>query len=67
MKFKFGVMVHQRVSLDELDAEDRETNPTGYHYVEVYFDPLEAALDEFHSTVPIACLDDFDISIEEIE
>jgi hypothetical protein len=26
-------------------------------------DPVEAALDVFHATVPVACLDDFDILV----
>lgn len=33
---------------------------------EIQADNEEHALDEFHETYPIACLDDFEIDIEEV-
>lgn len=64
MKKRFKVTVKQIAPDEALDHDDREENPSGEHFVEEVSE--DAALDEFHATVPIACLDDFDISIEEM-
>lgn len=46
------------------DPEDIDDSPVGLHYI--YAEDEELALDEFHWTIPISCLDDFDIEVEEL-
>lgn len=50
------------------DHEDRLQNPKGTYAGIVKAknkkDAKEMALDEFHETIPIGCLDDFDINID---
>lgn len=46
------------------DFEDIEEDPRGTY--EIKAESEDQALDEFHSTIPIACLDDFTITIKEI-
>ena len=68
------VKVEQLVSYDELDLEDRDPNLVGGHVITAYVqegdvaeegETLEekAILDKFHATVPISCLDDFNITV----
>lgn len=46
------------------DADDRDCPPTGeYIYVA---DTSDQALDNFHAEIPIGCLEDFEIDIDEI-
>ena len=67
MEYAGYVEVIQLVKDDELDGEDRQSNPTGYYEYEICADnddaAVEATKDEFHSLVPIHVLDDFDIKV----
>jgi hypothetical protein len=58
----YTVTVRQLVEDTALDEDDKITNPSGTHVIEDARDS-EHALDLFHRTVPIACLDDFEISV----
>jgi hypothetical protein len=53
------------VSDEELNHKDREDNPSG----EYMFNgtDIEDAMVNFHSTVPLSSLEDFDISIEIVD
>ena len=62
---KYKITVKQLVKNHQLDYDDREENPSG-----VYFQTAENkddALDDFHFTVAISCLDHFKIDIEEVK
>lgn len=63
--YQVRVNVSRIVSKKELDPDDRRFNPTGEYEFEVEAEnslhAAEKALDEFHRTVPIACLEDFAI------
>lgn len=61
---KYRIEVTQTVGNHELDPDDRIDNPSGVHHF--YSDSEEHALDDFHSTIPIACLEDFDIDCMEV-
>lgn len=61
---KFSIMVKQLVPDRELDYDDLQENPSGEYIVEG--EDEEDALDEFHHTVPIACLDHFDIEVRKV-
>lgn len=60
----YKITVKQIVPEEELAREDRDENPTGEY--EHRAENEDEALDEFHAEIPIACLDDFDIEIEEL-
>ena len=61
---KYVITVEQ--TADKLsDGEDELHNPQGVYYETA--DTEDEALDEFHSRVPIGCLEDFDITIEKYE
>ena len=62
---EFVVTVKQLVSDEELDHDDFNDNPSGEH--RVFGTDNDDALNEFHATIPIACLDDFEITIHEFE
>lgn len=59
----FKITVTQLVPDSELDHDDKEENPAGEHIRRSA--TQDEAMDDFHNSVPIACLDDFDITIEE--
>ena len=60
---RFRIVVEQLVSDDKLLREDdRRTNPTG-RYLYAAGDARQA-LDRFHHEIPIACIDDFSITVE---
>jgi hypothetical protein len=57
----YRISVRARVPQQEMtDPEDRLEDPSG-DYDRWAFDE-ESALDRFHETVPIGCLDDFEIT-----
>lgn len=56
----FMVTVEAMCAIPELDEEDRGV--PGYYIVTGQEDE-ETALDEFHCTIPIGCLDDFQITV----
>jgi hypothetical protein len=58
----FKVTVTQIVPDEELDGDDTDTNPKGTYTYEARDE--EDALDQFHETVPVSCLDDFDIEAQ---
>ena len=69
---RFKITMTQLVDDDELDSDDRAEH--GEHGVDGTFeasvieaDTEEHALDEFHASVPIAVLDDYDIDCEEVK
>jgi hypothetical protein len=66
--FRLKISVVRLVPIDELDHDDRCDRPWGEYEYQVKAsnvdDAKEQALSEFHGAVPIACLDDFDISVE---
>lgn len=61
-KKRFKITIEQ-TSEYLTDADDREDSPEGEYQFEA--DNKEAALDELHSTIPIGCLEDFVIIVEE--
>ena len=65
-KYDVEIRVEQIVEDSELDSDDREGGPEcDYEYtVEAYTEEgaREAALDRFHSGVPIRTLDDYEIT-----
>jgi len=61
---KYKITVKQLVANKDLDYDDANENPSGEHTVTAMNE--EKALDVFHLTIPIAVLDDFDISIKEV-
>lgn len=54
------VTLEKGITLDDLSDEDRTTLPLGSHHYDV--ENEEMALTEFHETIPIAVLDDFNIT-----
>lgn len=65
MKRKFEIEVMQTVPDEDLDIEDREESPIGKYTI--IANSEDEALDEFHATVPISCLEHFDITINQAE
>ena len=65
MKYRVQVTVKPIVQWEERDFDDQADDPVDeYSYDVDAANPeaaSEAALDIFHSTVPIACLEHFDI------
>ena len=70
-KYTGKVIVTQLVLDEELDPEDREENPAGEHIVEAVVGDgdmiMESLLQEFHETVAIAKVDDFDVQLTSFE
>ena len=62
---RYRIIVGQKVPDDKLVREDRQDNPTG-RYLYAAGDPQQA-LYRFHGEIPIACLEDFDVTIEPFE
>jgi len=61
----YRVTVTQIVPDEQLNHKDRDENPTGeYSFSGVI--PYDAKI-QFHDTVPVACPEDFDISVRIIE
>lgn len=54
----YKIRVEQVVD-DLSDPDDRDCSPEGQYFFEA--DNREEALDLFHATIPIGCLEDFDI------
>jgi hypothetical protein len=65
LKTKFIITVHQLVSDHRLDPDDLDYRPEGAYSVEAT--DIENALDIFHSSVPVACLDDYEIDVIEFK
>lgn len=61
---KFKITVKQLTPNEYLNRDDKESNPAGEYYTLAASE--DEALDEFHSSVPIACLEDFDIVCEQL-
>lgn len=61
---KYLISVTQNVKDSELHHEDKLTNPAGVY--EIKANTESQALDEFHATIPISCLENFEIEIEEL-
>jgi len=59
------ITVHQTTSDHRLDPDDLDYRPEGGYIIEAV-DP-EAALDIFHDTIPIACLEDYNIEWIELK
>ena len=60
---RFRIRVRQLVADDRLLKEDdRRAKPAGCYLYAA--EDEDAALDDFHAQVPIACLDDFEVAIE---
>lgn len=70
-KVTVAVEVKQLVPDTDLDQDDRHEAIKGVRYYTVKGNPPnspeEAALDEFHATIPIACLDDFSIKAYQVD
>lgn len=66
-KWKVKFVVKAIVSDDERSCDDKETPPDGTYFYDIEHDDQDAAhelaKDIFHSTIPIAVLDDFDIEV----
>lgn len=62
---KFVVTVSQAVDDDDLDEDDVEDDPTGEYEYEAVSEG--EALDVFHSVTPIACLENYEITVERKE
>lgn len=62
---EYKVTVTKFVSNEELNEEDLATKVMGTYFVNGTCE--EDALDEFHETTPIACLNDFEITIKEVK
>lgn len=60
----YRVRVVQLVADAELLPDDRSNNPEGFHNFHDCKD-ADDALEQFHSRVPIKCLSDFEITVEE--
>lgn len=60
---EFTVTVEQIVSDEELDLDDLDEMPAGTYSYHAMTE--EEALDEFHLDIPIACLEHFEITVEE--
>lgn len=60
MKLTYLITVKQTVPFYELTPEDQDDRPTGEYEYDA--EDEEEALDEFHETIPIKCLDDFEIT-----
>jgi len=68
-KYKIKVSVKQLCETESLtDPDDKIDQPSGDYIFEKTANnreqASELALDEFHLTVPIGCLEDYDISTE---
>ena len=63
MKYTANVLVTQ-TSAKLSDIDDFLDNPAGMYRIDI--DLAEVILDHFHSTIPIGCLDDFDITIDSL-
>lgn len=68
--YQATVRVIPQVPLAERDADDRELQAS---YVVLFVAPandneaqIEAALDRFHSTIPVSCLEDFEFDVTDI-
>jgi len=60
----YKITVTQLVPSNQLDIDDVEENPSGVH---TFIGKSEKdALDSFHNTVPISCLEYFDIHIAQV-
>ena len=59
-RIKYIIKVKQTVPLHELHRDDIEENPTGTYTQWAMSE--DEALDDFHADIPIACLDDFEIT-----
>ena len=55
-----NVSIFEDLDQDDQDCIDMITDP-----FEVECDTEDQALDSYHETIPISCLEDFDITIEE--
>ena len=58
----YNVNVKQLVADAELTADDRQVKPAGKYVFDVA--DKDGALDVFHGTVPIKCLDHFSVEVE---
>lgn len=63
--FLYQITVKQIAPNAKLHYEDKRSNPKGIYHIRAGNE--EEALDEFHETVPIACLDDFEITLERMK
>ena len=61
----YQITVKQIVPTECLCAEDDAENPKGEH--SIFALSKTEALDEFHATIPISCLEHFEVSIEEMQ
>lgn len=59
---RYEITVKQLVTDNELDHEDKHDNPTGQY--DYWAESEDKAIDHFHETVPISCLEDFEIEIK---
>ena len=60
--YQYKITIKQLASDSDLDHDDLIDNPSGTVYLEAVTE--NAALDEFHETIPISCLDHFEITIK---
>lgn len=60
---KYKITIEQLTRDEFLDYDDRGLTDENYYF---QANDKEEALDEFHSTIPIACLEHFDITIKEV-
>ena len=68
MKHQYKITVKVLTPYDELDHDDKAFfGGIRTHYFGIKADNKDEALDQFHETYPIACLDDFDIEAELIK
>ena len=68
--FKWVVEAVMNCEFDELHSLDQDEfdKITGLHeYYDANYECEDAALDEFHNTVPIKCLDNWDITVRTVE
>ena len=59
---RYKITVKQLVPDSELDLDDLNTRPDGTYYSDE--SDRDAALDEFHASIAISCLDHYSIDIE---
>lgn len=59
----YRIVVHQTAKVLS-DHDDKIQSPTGEYFFEAC--DKEAALDQFHFSIPIGCLDDFSIEVQEV-
>jgi hypothetical protein len=62
---KFVIAVHQVTSDHLLDEDDLDYRPEGAYIITAT--DIENALDIFHATIPIACLDDYEVDAIELK